>query len=353
MLIDAHLDLAYAALRFGRDLQAPLSDVRAAETGRRASPNGIATVTLPELRRGGVALVFGSLFALPAHANRTLPDNKRLVYADADGAHAACMAQLDYYRRLADTVPWIRLVGSAADLAEVEASQENPEPLLGIVPLMEGADAIRHPEELEMWVDAGLRLIGPAWDDTRYAPGAWRGGGGFTDDGHALLEIMADYGLALDITHLSEKASFEALTRYEGPVVATHCNARALVPGERQLNDEQLRALGERDGVSGIVLCNRFLKKGWGKGDHREQVTLDDVIAHIDHVCQVLGSARHVGFGTDLDGGFGRQEIPGPLDSCADLGQVTAALLARGYTEADVGAIGGGNWLRILQQLLS
>ena len=353
MLVDAHLDLAYAALRFGRDLRAPLSDVRAAEAKQRRHPNGIATVTLPELRNGGIGLVFGSLFAMPEHANRTLPDNTRLVYQDAAGAHAACMAQLDYYHRLDEEIDWIRLVASAADLDAVIASQTTAQPLLGIVPLMEGADAIREPEELERWVERGLRVIGPAWDDTRYAAGAWRGGGGFSDDGLALLEIMADLDLILDITHLSEKASFEALTRYAGPVVATHCNVRALVPGERQLSDEQLRALGERDGVAGVVLFNRFLKKEWSKGDARELVTLDDVVAHIDHVCQVLGSARHVGFGSDLDGGFGRQEIPAEMDSCADLRLVTERLTARGYAADDVAAIGGGNWLRMLRRALA
>ncbi len=118
---------------------------------------------------------------------------------------------------------------------------------------------------------------------------------------------MSDLRVILDLTHMSEQATYEALDRYEGPVVATHANARRLVPGERQLSDSQIRRLAERDGVIGVVLLNSFLRPGHKMGDPKEFVTLDNVLAHIDHVCQLLGDARHVGIGSDFDGGFGRE----------------------------------------------
>ena len=357
MFVDAHLDLAYNALRHGRDLTRSLAEVRAAEAHVKAPPNGVAMVTLPELRRAGFGVVFGSVFCLPRHQNRDQPDNETLTYTTAAEAHACAMRQLDYYHRLADELEWLRLVDSRSDLDDIVADSAHSDPgarqnLLGIVPLMEGADAIREPEELELWVERGLRVIGPAWDETRYAPGAWSGGGGFTRDGEHLLEIMAAFNLILDITHLSEKASLEALERYPGPVVATHCNARRLVDGERQLSDTQIRLLAERDGIMGIVLYNRFLKKGYVDADPKENVRVADVVAHIDHVCQVLGTAAHVGLGSDLDGGFGREDAPAELDSCADLGKIGGALAERGYSAVEVNGIMGDNWVRLLRDAL-
>ncbi|HRQ41703.1 MAG TPA: membrane dipeptidase [Chloroflexota bacterium] len=351
MIVDAHLDLAYNVLEHGRDLTQPLAAVRAAEKGQ--SRNGIATVTLPELQKGNVALVFGTIFVMPA-ASPLASIGTKVGYKDAAEAHRQGMAQLDYYHRLADEHAHIRLVTDAKSLDEVVASftiEENH--LLGIVPLMEGADPIRQPEEAEMWYERGLRLIGLAWDDTRYASGAWRGSKhGLTNDGRQLLDVMAQFGFILDLTHMSEKASLEALDSYPGVVVATHSNARALVPSERQLSDTQIRLIGERQGVIGVVLSSSFLKAGHRRGERKELVTLDHVVAHIDHICQLTGSAAHVGIGSDLDGGFGAADIPNELDSAADLSKIGDKLRERGYEQHDVENILGRNWLTILRRVL-
>lgn len=351
MIIDAHLDLAYNALVNGRNLQQTVSAIRASQP--RQSTAGIATVSLPDLKQAGVGIVFSTLFVEPAsHAAASL--NSSATYKTAEEAHRLAMAQFDYYHRLADADETMRLVTDAASLQAVVDSYQNDTGengrLLGLVPLMEGADPIRQPEELEMWVERGLRVIGPAWDDTRYASGAWRGSRtGLTPDGNRLLEIMADFGLILDITHMSEKAALESLERYEGRLVATHANCRALVPGERQLSDTQIRLLGERNGVIGVVLYNRFLKAGQRRGDPKHSVTLDHVVAHIDHICQLLGNGRQVGIGSDFDGGFGAADIPAELDSVADISQIATALAQRGYEPDDIAHIMGDNWLRVLQ----
>lgn len=350
-IVDAHLDLAYNALNFGRDLTRPLAELRHAEQDRVG--DGRLTVTFPALREAGVGLVFGTLFVPPFDPRRP---HERQAYRDAQEAHRLALRQLDYYHRLADEVDYVRLVGDTADLEAVVASYQGEadeqERLVGILPLMEGAEAIREPQEVEMWYERGLRVIGPAWDDTSYAAGAWRGGGGITSKGYALMEQMAELGLILDITHLSEQASLEALERYEGHIVATHSNARALVEGERHLSDTQIRTLAERGGVCGVVLYNRFLKRGYTRTDPRESVTLDDVVAHIDHICQLLGNANHVGIGSDFDGGFGAEHIPAGLDSVLDLPQIGVALTGRGYTEEDVRRIMGENWLDLLRRVL-
>ncbi|MDJ0755697.1 MAG: membrane dipeptidase [Ardenticatenaceae bacterium] len=350
MIIDAHLDLAHSALENGRDLFASLADLREHET-HQPLKDGVATVTFPELRQGNVGLVFATIFIRPAQRKKD-PPAKTMFYRTADEAYAKAGQQLDYYRRLTDETPSIRLVGDIASLDEVKNGQEQEKPLLGLVPSMEGADPIRHPQELEEWWERGLRVIGPAWDDTRYAAGAWRGTRhGFTKEGFELLEVMTDLGFILDLTHLGETAVQEALERYDGPIVATHSNCRRLVPqwGQRHLTDDHIRLLGERDGVVGIVLANPFLRKNHVQGERKELVTLDHVVAHIDHVCQLLGSADHVGIGSDFDGGFGQQDIPVELDSIADLAKIGEKLKEKGYDPADINLIMGGNWERVLR----
>jgi membrane dipeptidase len=349
-IVDAHLDLAYNALGYGRDPRHPLAHLRATE--KRNRHRGQATVAFDAMQKGGIGLCFGTLFVSPASRKNPSFEND-IIYHNAQEAHKLAMNQLDYYHRLADEDERIRLVGTLADLDEVVAShQENGQRRIGIVPLMEGADPIREPEEVEYWYERGLRLIGLAWDDTRYADGDLRAKGGLTDDGRSLLEIMAEYNFILDLTHMSDKAIFEALDRYEGPIIASHSNGRALVPGDRHLTDDQIRLIGERGGVIGTVLFNKFLRAGQVMGDPKHLVTLDHVVAHIDHVCQVLGSAAHVGIGSDLDGGFGREDIPAEMDSIADEPLIAAKLRERGYTETDVASIMGGNWLNLLRRVL-
>jgi len=354
-IVDAHLDIAYNALNKGRDPRRKLGEIRAAEAPE--FKRGIPTVSFSAMRRAGVGLAFGTIFNTPL--NDPFPDgsDEDEKYATAEQAHVLGLKQLDYYRRLVDEDETLRLVTDAATLEEVVASHAaaggDARPLLGLLLLMEGADHIRTPDETELWYDAGVRVIGPAWDDTRYCAGAWRDSKqGLTPEGHALLGAMGDLGMILDLTHMSEVATFQALDAYAGPVVATHANARALVPTERQLSDRQIRLIGERDGVIGCVLFNAFLRAGYHKGSGKEQVTLDHVVAHIDHVCQIIGDARHAGIGTDLDGGFGANDIPTPLDSIADLPLIAGALRERGYSEADVAGIMGGNWVELLRRAL-
>lgn len=345
-IVDAHLDLAYNAIVKGRDPRLGVARIRAGEP----SPKDIATVGLPEMRQAGVGLIFATLFVSPSSTPFEREPNEH-TYDTPEQAHRLATAQVDYYRRLVDEDESLRLVTDAAGLEEVVQSHEaGDKPLLGIVLLMEGADCIREPDEVELWYERGVRLLGPAWDDTRYCAGAWRDSKqGLSKDGYALLEAMAGLGMVLDLTHMSEVATFQALDTYPGPVVATHANARAIVPTERQLSDQQIRLIGERDGMVGAVLANFFLLPGYVRG-RKESVPVAQVAAHIDHVCQVIGDARHAGLGTDLDGGFGQRDIPDPMDSIADLPLIAAALRERGYGEADVAGVMGENWLALLRR---
>jgi membrane dipeptidase len=126
-----------------------------------------------------------------------------------------------------------------------------------------------------------------------------------------------------------------------------------LVPHQRQFSDAQLKAIFARDGVIGVALDAWMLHPGWVVGQTtNEVVPLARVVDHIDHICQLAGNAKHVGIGTDLDGGYGREQSPCDLDTIADLQRIPAMLAGRGYREADIDAIMHGNWVRLFDKAL-
>jgi membrane dipeptidase len=348
-IVDAHEDIAWNALVLGRDVRLSALETRRLEEETDIPQiGGLCMVGLLEWLSGGVAIVFGTIFVAPARRGSPEPH----TYTTAEEAHALGQAQLDFYHRLADGCDQIALVGSRADLDTVLASWENDAPQVGIIPLMEGADPIREPAEAEMWFERGVRLVGLSWQTgSRYAGGN-AAPGRLTDAGRELLAVMADLGLILDVSHLAEESFSEAVDRFEGRIVATHANPRARVPGPRQLSDGMIRRLAEREGVIGIVPFNGFLQPGWTKGDAKDAVTVADVAAAVDHVCQVVGDAAHVGLGSDFDGCFGAESVPAEIDTVADLARIGPALGELGYGDENITAILEGNWLRLLRAVL-
>ena len=135
--------------------------------------------------------------------------------------------------------------------------------------------------------------------------------------------------MLLDLTHFSDEAFVEAVAIYDGLVLASHNNCRALVPHQRQFSDQQLRLIIERDGVVGAAFDIWMLQPGFTFGGSNETVFIETVVDHIDHVCQLAGNSRHAAIGTDLDGGFGREQSPCDLDTILDLQQLPAILAAR------------------------
>lgn len=352
MIVDGHADIAWNVLALGRDLLSSARETRRQEEGTpNVERNGRSMLGLPDWLEGGVAVVVGSVFLSPARPDRTQTWSSQ-VYRDTEEAHQLGMDQVDVYHRLADESEQITLVDSPQNLEGVLASWETETPQVGIVVALEGADPIRRPAELEAWYQRGVRAASLSWLTQSCYAGGNNEPGPLTDAGRALLEVMADFGMMLDVSHLAEEAFWQAIDRYEGPVAATHANPRAFVPSPRQLSDRMIRALAERDGVMGIVPYNRFLKPGWSRSDGKAAVTVQDVAVAIDHVCQVVGDADHVGLGSDFDGGFGAEATPAEIDTVADLPRIGDALAERGYSAAHVSAVMGENWLRVLRRTL-
>lgn len=342
-IVDGHEDIAMNALQHGRDVRLSVAEIREAEAAREPDPSAphtghdeAAMVGLPEHRRGGVGLVFSTIFTLP-DPDPAVPTEKGLQ-------------QLLYYHDLARQPVGVRLItdvgGLDALIRDWELAPTVDQRPTGFMMLMEGADPVSKPSELHEWVAGGVRMIGLAWKGTRYAGGTGQPGP-LTPLGRDLLREMSRQGVILDMSHIAEESFWQAMERFDGTVVASHSNCRVFVPTDRQLTDAMIHAIAERDGVIGTVMANRFLVADWQPG---QPVTLDVVIRHMDHVCQLTGSAKHCAIGTDFDGGFGVPTTPDDFDSVADLGKLGDALAGRGYSTEDIAGIMGQNWIRVLRR---
>jgi len=351
LIFDSHLDLAWNAVCFNRDLTLPVQEIRGLEQGMTDEPSrGRNTVSLPELRKAGIHVCVATLLARGGPEQKKQSGYKRtdLDHATPSIAYAAAQAQLAYYRLLEEQ-GHLRFIRTRHDLAEhVDAVAEDAGKVpLGIILSMEGTDPIVFPQQAREWWDAGLRAAGIAhYGRSQHAYGTGVSGP-LSPMGIELLREFEKLGIALDVTHLCDQSMAEALDLYRGPVLASHHNCRALVPGDRQLTDDQIRKLVARGAVIGVALDAWMLYPGWERGKtSTEVVGLAAAADHIDHVCQLAGSARHSGIGSDLDGGFGAEQTPRDLNTIADLQKLGDILAGRGYSATDIDLIFHGNWIR-------
>lgn len=350
LIVDAHIDIAYNALALKRDLRRPMAEIRAqeAKTPPPGRPPGTCLVNIAELQAGKIAVAGASIFIEPAFRDW---QHSAQVYHTTAEAHDLAVTQLDYYRKLDETHDQIRLLAQTDDLETVLKTWSTEEPQTGLFIIMEGAEGIREPQELAWWVERGLRGVGLTWSaGTRYAGGN-AAPGPLSSEGKQLLDVMAEYNLLLDLSHMWSDAAYEALDRYPGPIVATHANPRAFVNTPRMLSDDLIHRIADRDGVIGVIPFNVMLQANWHRGD--ERLPLSRLVEAIDHICQVSGRVDVIGIGSDFDGGFGVESVPQGLDSSADLPKIADELLSRGYSDNDIDAILSGNWLRMMRKTLA
>ena len=347
IIIDGHLDLSWNALQGNRNLLQSVEKTRKAE----GKSKNTTTVALPEMKKANIAIAFATLFA-----RSTGIPSPNVDYGSVAQASGIVEGQLGYYRALEREGHVIIIEGiellqtHLQQWKKWEEKQIGLSPPLGLIISMEGADPISGADQLEYWVKKGLKLIGLS----HYGIGRYGGGTG-TEEGLSplalpLLTEMSRLGVILDLTHTSDTSFWQALEHYSGLVIASHNNCRTLVPNQRQFSDQQLTAIFERDGVIGTAFDAWMLAPEWDKKKpDNSTITLETVANHIDHICQLAGNSYHAAIGTDLDGGFGREQSPSDVDSIADLPKLTAILERRGYSFADITSIMYGNWYRVLE----
>ena len=347
LLIDAHLDLAWNALGWNRDLCQEISAIRAAEQGMAGKGRGRNTVSLPEMRKAEVGI---AIVTVLSRANAV--SNTPLDFRNQDIASATAFGQLAYYRLL-ERRGLCNMIDELSALERAyEMWQSSPATApFGFILSMEGADPIVDPSHAETWYRQGLRIIGL----THYGPSAYAYGtnsvGGLKPAGHDLLRAMEELGIILDLTHLADQAFIEALDTFRGPVLASHNNCRTITPAQRQFSDDQIRAIIERDGVIGAAFDAWMLAPEWTESRAgRQPVLIEKAIEHIDHICQIAGNAKHVAIGSDLDGGFGAEQSPDDMDTIADLQRLRPMLTTRGYSAQDIEGIFHANWMNFFRR---
>ncbi len=349
--IDAHLDLAMNALEWNRDLVLPVGDINERETGLSDKPDrGKATVSLAELRRGNIGLVVATQIARFVDRGNPLPG-----WHSPQQAWAQTQGQLAWYREMEN-------LGEMAQIHDIESLDDHlqdwEQERLGNKPIgyilsLEGADSLVDISYLERAVEQGLRALGPA----HYGPGRYANGtdasGKMNAQGLELLKEMERLHVILDATHLCDDAFWQALDHFHGHVWASHNNTRALVNHNRQFSDDQIKALIARGAVVGGALDAWMMVPGWKRGESMPKqmnCKLEKIIDHFDHICQIAGNALHIGIGSDLDGGYGREQSPYDVETIADLQKLPALLAKRGYTKEEKKNVMHGNWLRFLRK---
>jgi len=353
LIIDAHEDLAYNVLADGRNYLESAYTTRAIEAGTSiANTNGVCMLGLSEWLRGNVAVIFATLTVIP----RSRAQVGEPSYEVIEAAYQQAIAQLNIYHQWASTHPQISMITHQHHLDRALRSWDTPESpssdqrQIGLVLLIENADLIRTVDEVGFWHEQGVRVIGPAWDTNRYTAST-NDSGPLTELGRQLLTEMQRFGMILDLSHMADEACLESLERYGGPVIATHANPRRLVPIQRLLSDQVMAGVIARDGVIGIMPLNWALVPEW-RQKTKANIHVDAVVDAIDIVCQLAGDARHVGIGSDFDGGQGAETAPAEIDTVADLPVIAEALHERGYPNEAIEDIMGGNWKRVLSEHL-
>jgi membrane dipeptidase len=348
--IDAHLDLSMNAMEWNRDLRMPVKEINAREEGMTDKPDRAkATVSLPELRKGNIGLVVATQIARYVGQGSVLPG-----WHSPEQAWAQTQGQMAWYKAMREEGEMVQV----ADLPSLERhvalwndGKPNDKKPVGFILSLEGADSLITLKHLEKAFEYGLRAIGPAhYGPGRYAPGT-TADGGLTAEGKQLLKEMQLLHMILDVTHLTDEGFWEALQLFKGPVWASHNNCRALVNHQRQFSDEQLKALIERNAVIGLALDAWMMVPGWvrGRSTPKEMnCSLEVMIDHLDHICQLAGNTSHVGIGSDLDGAFGKEQCPYDFETIADLQKLPSMFSKRGYSPADIENMMYGNWLRFL-----
>ncbi|MFO8059859.1 MAG: dipeptidase [Bacillota bacterium] len=310
LVLDAHVDTLIALVYGRRSL------------GERSEEGH---VDLPRLREGGVNVQFFAHYIEPQFK----PDRALLRFM-----------------QMADT--FFREVEANSDLAEVAFSAGDIHRItsagrIACVLTIEGGEVLQGDlGVLRVLHRLGLRALGMVWNQRNFLAdgvGEARTGGGLTNLGVEAVREMDRLGIVIDVSHLSDPGFWDVVEYAEGPFIASHSNARAVCPHPRNLTDEQIKALAAKGGVMGMNFAPDFV--------HPEEATLEGVLDHVDHIAGLVGIG-HIGLGSDFDG-IG--STPRGLEDVTRLPQLTQGLMDRGYSDEQIRAILGGNFLRVLERV--
>lgn len=329
LMVDAHFDMLMEV------------DIRRKLGYRKV----IETEFLPKFQEGGVSIVVCSLFI----ENQYLPELGLKKALDQVSA---------LYSEINESPDKIQLCTTYEDILSAHTHRR-----LAVLLSLEGVDPLTNDLDLlAIFYRLGVRFVGLTWsrrnfaaDGSHFTPQDEGQKGGLTDFGVRLLKLAEEMHMIIDVSHLNDEGLRDVLDRTDGPVIASHSNARHLASSMRNLTDEQIREIAAHGGVIGMNGYSRFIS------DKSEEWDVSHLLDHVDYIADLVG-VEHIGIGLDIckfltgialkpAGNAG----PEPFDVIAShkgVPQFTEGLIRRGYTDEQIGKILGGNFLNVYRKLL-
>ncbi|MEZ2736540.1 dipeptidase [Aneurinibacillus aneurinilyticus] len=329
-VIDAHFDL--------------LMDVEIQRA--RGRKKVIETDYLPGFKTSGINLIVASIFI----ESEFLPEM---------GLRKALAQIHSLYEEIDESSHHIMMCKTYEDVRK--AKQENK---IGFLLSLEGIEPIDHDLRLlRIFYELGVRIVGLVWsrrnyaaDGSHFTPVREGTKGGLTAFGIEVIEEAEKLGMFIDVSHLNDEGVADVLKTAKKPVIASHSNARALMPTMRNISDEQIRQIAATGGVIGINAASMLVAEDDDKSN------LEHLINHLDHMVKIVG-AKHVGIGLDLcdmvmkyisPNDFGKFErIPfDVIKGHESFKEITKELIKRGYDDEAIECILGNNFLRVYEEVL-
>jgi membrane dipeptidase len=321
-VVDAHVDTLL-------DIMSPPARPTKFPTPRNFSERSVkGHVDLPRLLEGGVDLQVFAAYIQPEYKiERALHRVTQLIDSFYQMLHAN-QAKMSLFTKVGDVEQAERQGKIAAMLS------------------IEGGEAVEADlSVLRMLYRLGVRAMTLTWNErNQIADGAAEGRtkGGLTNFGVELISEMNKIGMAVDVSHLSDAGFFDVIETSKRPIIASHSNCRALCNHRRNLTDEMIKLLAEKDGVMGMNFAPAFVD------DNPGNATLERILDHIDHAVEVAG-VEHVGLGSDFDG---IESCPKGLEDVTKIPYITEGLVTRNYSEDDILKVLGGNFLRVFKNII-
>jgi membrane dipeptidase len=282
---------------------------------------------IPRMKEGGIDVQFFAVFIEDIYKpNRSLKRTLQLIDC--------------FYREMEKNQNDISLVTNYNQINEANSAGK-----IAAILSVEGGEALEGDlGVLRVLHRLGVRLLTLTWNQRNQIAdgiGESRTGSGLTEFGLKVIDEMNDLRMLIDVSHLSETGFWDVIKRSKTPIVASHSNCYALCPHLRNLKDEQIKALADKDGVIGITFVPDFLTQ------EKRKTSVKDIVKHIDYLVEKVG-ADYVGLGSDFDG---TGDLPLGLEGVDKIHNITEELLNRGYKEREIEKILGGNFLRVFKEV--
>lgn len=288
------------------------------------SHSGLRETTLADLHRVAAGLVTASIY----------PQTKQTFVS------RFIMAQLAKFVDLVSQDQSVWIVSNYADFEQQRLNNK-----ICFLMHLEGLDYLETPDQIRLWYTLGIRSAGLVWrKQNQFATSCnIDQTSGLSPDGKALVALLQERKMIVDLAHINEQGFFDALQVAEKPLIFSHGNCRALCDHPRNLTDEQLKALRDQGGI----FCLSFYKKFVSQS---QKVRLADLVAHFEHALKIMGE-NQVGIGSDFGGMLSRERIAG-LKGIYEISNLFDAFKKRGFPRALIDKIAWENLDNFYQKVL-